>query len=450
MLGDREENLLGYILENPKLIDDLEIKPKYLENQTYKKILEEFIKCYKKYGYLSSDYFFNTDCIIEIAQLKDIKENVLYTPVTEQQDFKEIQIQILDNYKKMYIEDITNKLQKDEIKYSDYIQKIENTNKINISGVKNNAIIKISQIKDEKGIIEHIKSNIDLFDNYTKGFALGELSVWSGSNGSSKSTILNQMAIESINQGYKTAIYSGELIPERLLKWIMMQCAGKKNMKYNSKGDYYYLDDYTKASIKEWLNDKLFVYNNEIGNKAKDIIEQLKLCVQKNDIKVLIFDNLMSMDLKNYGDNKYETQSLLVQNLSALAKELNVHIHFVCHPRKSTSFLRKEDIAGTGDLTNIADNVYIMHRVNQDFKVRTREMFKWREDNEIYKYTNVIEICKNREFGWQDLMIGMYFEPESKRLLNNQNEEKKYGWQKNYEQEKLNLKGEYNYGKDYY
>ena len=130
-----------------------------------------------------------------------------------------------------------------------------------------------------------------------------------------------------------------------------------------------------------------------------------------------------------------------------LAKELNIHIHFVCHPRKATSFLRKEDIAGTGDLTNIADNVYIMHRVNQDFKVRTKEMFKWRDDNEIYQYTNVIEICKNREFGWQDMMIGMYFEVESKRLLNTPNEEKKYGWEKEVVQEKLKLERENKYGR---
>ena len=445
MLGDREENLLGYILNNPKLIDNLEIKPKYLVNETYKKILEEFIKCYKQYGYLSGDYFCKEDCIIEIAELKDIRDNVLYSSVTEQQDFKEVQIQILDDYKKRYIDDITNKLQNNQITYGDYIKKIENTNKINISGVKDNAIININQIKDEKEITEHIKSNIALFDNATKGFALGELSVWSGSNASAKSTFLNQMAIESINQGYKTAIYSGELVPERLLKWIIMQCAGKKNMIYDTRNDYFFVENYYKTSIKEWLNGKLFIYNNELGNKAKDIIEQLKLCVKKNDIKVLILDNLMSMDLKNYGDNKYETQSLLVQHLSALAKELNVHIHFVCHPRKATSFLRKEDIAGTGDLTNIADNVYIMHRVNQDFKVRTKEMFKWREDNEIYQFTNVLEICKNREFGWQDMMVGMYFELESKRLLNTPTEIKKYGWEKEVVQEKLKLERE-NYG----
>lgn len=426
MLGDREENLLGYILNNPKLIDDLEIKPKYLINDKYKEILEVFIQCYKLKGCITSEYLLEKGCIEDVALLK---EDVLYVPATEKERFKDLEIQILDDYKKRFIEDLNKKLKNNEIKYEEYIKKIESTNRVNITGTKDNAIIKVEQINDEEEEVEHIKSNITMFDKCTKGFALGELSVWSGSNASAKSTFLNQMAIESINQGYKVAIYSGELIPSRLLKWIVMQCAGKRNMTYNNAKDYYYVDDKNKKLIKEWLKDNLFIYNNELGNKAKDIIEQLRLCIKKNNIKVLILDNLMSMDLKNLGDNKYETQSLLVQKLSALAKELNIHIHFVCHPRKATSFLRKEDIAGTGDLTNIADNVYIMHRVNNDFKIRTKEMFKWRDDNDIYKFTNVLEICKNRENGWQDVFIGMYFEIESKRLLNTENEIKYYNWE---------------------
>lgn len=425
-MNDREENLLGFIIENPKLLDVLEIKPKYLVNETYKKILEDFIKCYSKLGCLDGQYLSKTDCYEEICFLK---ECVLYCSSTALTQFKVIQKEILDDYKKRFIEELNAKYEKEEIDYDEYIQKIENTKKVNITGTKGNAIINICEIQEETDDIEHVKSNIIELDNKTKGFALGELSVWSGSNASAKSTFLNQMAIESINQGYKVAIYSGELIPSRLLKWITMQCVGKSNMSYDSKNNYYYVDKYTKEIVKEWLNGKLFIYNNELGNKANNIITQLKQCIKKNKINVLILDNLMSMDLKNFGDNKYETQSLLVQQLSALAKELNIHIHFVCHPRKATSFLRKEDIAGTGDLTNIADNVYIMHRVNEDFRVRTKEMFKWKEDSDIYKFTNVLEICKNREYGWQDYFIGMYFEFESKRLLNEPNEEKKYGWQ---------------------
>ena len=426
---EREENLLGYIINNPKLIEELEIKPKYLNDQDFRKLLDQLIKIYQEHGCLDYYYLEKENCDVSVALIKDIRFHALYVPALEKQNFKVIQEQILDDFKKRFIEDVYSKYKKGEIKYNDYIKKVEQTNKVNISGTKENAIIKIDQINEETEIVEHIKSNITELDRKTKGFALGELSVWSGSNASAKSTFLNQMAIESIDQGYKVAIYSGELIPSRLLKWILMQCSGKANMFYDKNRDCYFVDNSYKDIIKKWLNNKLFIYNNDLGNRAKDIIEQLKLCVKKNDIKVLILDNLMSMDLKNLGDNKYETQSLLVQKLSALAKELNIHIHFVCHPRKATSFLRKEDIAGTGDLTNIADNVYIMHRVNEDFKIRTREMFRWKEDNPIYQFTNILEICKNREFGWQDTMIGMYFELESKRLLNTPNEQKHYGWE---------------------
>ena len=46
-----------------------------------------------------------------------------------------------------------------------------------------------------------------------------------------------------------------------------------------------------------------------------------------------------------------------------------------------------------------------------------------------YNFSNVIEIMKNRDLGHQDEMIGLYFEVESKRLLNNQYENKVFGWE---------------------
>ena len=60
-------------------------------------------------------------------------------------------------------------------------------------------------------------------------------------------------------------------------------------------------------------------------------------------------------------------------------------------------------------------------------------MFKWNDSNDIYKYSNVIEICKNRDFGVEDRFIGMYFEPESKRLLNSLDEFKYYKWKTSWE-----------------
>ena len=53
-------------------------------------------------------------------------------------------------------------------------------------------------------------------------------------------------------------------------------------------------------------------------------------------------------------------------------------------------------------------------------------MFHWKDDNEIYNYSNVIEVCKNRDYGIQDHFAGMYYEMNSRRLLDYENEERNY------------------------
>lgn len=272
--------------------------------------------------------------------------------------------------------------------------------------------------------IIYIKSGIKMLDDEIKGFALGELSVWSGGNGSGKSTLLNQIAIESILQGYNTLIFSGELQDKRLIKWLNIQLCGKDNLIYKKT-----TSEYIPKDIKETINitnNKLFIYDNQVGNNTDFIIEAIKTAVKEKHVKMVILDNLMSMNLSNYQGDKYDEQTRFVTELSNLVKKLDIHIHFVCHPRKATTFLRKYDISGTADLTNLADNVFIVHRNNNDFKKQTKEMFGWKKEDDVYQFDSIIEICKNREYGVQDVFIGQYFEDDTKRFLNDKNEQKKY------------------------
>ena len=57
-------------------------------------------------------------------------------------------------------------------------------------------------------------------------------------------------------------------------------------------------------------------------------------------------------------------------------------------------------------------------------------MFGWKSDNEAYSGSNVIEICKDRENGNQDVFIPLWYEPESKRLKNYDTENIVYSWEK--------------------
>lgn len=148
----------------------------------------------------------------------------------------------------------------------------------------------------------------------------------------------------------------------------------------------------------------------------------------KKGVNNIILDNLMAIDIFNLDGDKYGKQTSFVTKLTDLAKDKQVHIHLVAHPRKTTTFLRKGDIAGTGDISNLVDNVFIVHRVNNDFRAHARDFFTDEVASQYYRFSNVVEVCKNRDLGVMDYLVGLYFEAESKRFLNFEYENINYGW----------------------
>lgn len=425
---ENERQLLALIINKNEVVDLLQVKPKYFMDKELGKMLEYCIELYLEQKTINPVEILKKHKDFNNSLFCDLLLNTFYHEGAWKEQLQINEENILKFYKLDIIKSLYKELTENKISYEDYMKKMTQINKYQINKPEVN-MLNVSDIdmsKEEEH--EYIKSQITTLDNAIKGFIVGEVSVWSGGNASAKSTFLNQIAIESINQNYKVAIYSGELIAKRLLRWIILQCAGKYNMSYNEAKNYWYVNSNAKEKILKWLDGNLFIYNNEASNKANEILLSIEECVKKNNIKVVILDNLMAMNLNNYGDNKYDVQSEFIKDLSALAKRLNIHIHFVCHPRKATNFLRKIDISGSADLTNVADNVFILHRVNNDFILKTYEMFKWKNDNDIYNFTNVIEVCKNRELGVEDYFIGMQFEKESKRLLNYKDEKKFYKW----------------------
>lgn len=288
-----------------------------------------------------------------------------------------------------------------------------------------------------------LKTGLKKIDDTIGGLDLGQVSIVSGSNGSAKSTILNQIALNIIMQGYSVGIFSGELTDWRLMNWLYLQCAGKDNVKQakNKSGEllnFYVTTDYVKDQIDDWLNDKLFIYDNDAGVSIDQIGKSIQILIMNNPkVKFVILDNLMSMNIQKFGNDKYEAQKEVVLSLCQLAKKFEVHIVFVCHPTKIRDFIRKEDISGSSDLANAVDNIFIFHRNTSDFKKRTKDFFGWSDDNPAYQYDNIIEIAKNRELGSIEKLCGFYFEPSCKRVLNEKNENIVYGWQNRTQQTEL-------------
>lgn len=418
MRVDFEKTALILMIHNKKSFETTCLRYDYFQNESYSKMFKYLDEYYKKHQKI--DYF-------EILKDHNDFDSELYVELEKEKlpidDWKNTLITLEDEIVKNYKFVIARRLIKSNVSFDELKDSIDKLAKIDASNLKYYKNSKEIDMQANENIT-YIKSGVFQIDKYIKGFALGELSVWSGGNGSGKSTILNQLAIEAVKKDYNTLIFSGELKDSRLMKWISLQVCGKSNLMYNEKYDYYYPKD--KDAVLKSVGDKLFIYDNELGNDVSKIVFAIYDAVKNQNVKMVILDNLMSMNLSSYGQDKYDVQTKLITDLSDMAKRLNIHIHFVCHPRKSTSFLRKYDISGTADLTNIADNVFIVHRVNNDFKKQTQEMFKWKSDHELYNFDNIIEICKNREQGIQDMFVGQYFEKETKRFLNYKDEYKYY------------------------
>ena len=282
------------------------------------------------------------------------------------------------------------------------------------------------QALDRSNLIT-IPSGFADLDKHLVGFNCGEVTLWSGNNASGKSTVLGQLALDSVQAGFPAAIYSGELKANRVKLWIQQQAAGRQYVAKSVFGDSYYVPKQYIEWIDNWLYDRLWVYNNDYGNKALTLLEDMKEIVDKG-AKTIILDNLMALDIVALEGDKYSKQSGLILKITDFAKKHDVHIHLVAHPRKSSTFLRKSDISGTADLTNAVDNVLIIHRVNNDFRSHSSEFFGHAVAGELFKFDNVLEVCKNRDLGLVDFLLGVYFEPESRRFLNYPYENKVYDW----------------------
>lgn len=279
-----------------------------------------------------------------------------------------------------------------------------------------------------------IKTGIDDIDKRMQGLKKGALSVMSGLRASGKTSLLTELILNAVDTGNNVGCFSGELVERQFMRWMNQMAAGKANVIQSSFNEYsYYTSDKTNKEIATWLGQKFWLYNNKYGNNFITVIDEFKKIIDKHKLDLLVLDNLMAFNISGLSENKWDAQTEFVLSLSKLAKETNTHILFVAHPRKTMGFLRLEEISGTGDLSNAVDDAFIVHRVNNDFKKRSGEMFGWKSDNEIYDSTNVVEIAKNRDGGVQDVFVPLYYEPQTRRLRNSPTENRIYGWQKTQE-----------------
>lgn len=291
-----------------------------------------------------------------------------------------------------------------------------------------NFIVDIWDIDDEdEQNVEKIATTFSELNIRLKGgYQFGALNVLAGWQGSGKSTLVNQMIIaESIYQGYKIFLYSGEMTANNILRWLMLTIANEDELITTSGeyGDCIKTSKECKFNIKEWLNDKLYLCSNSKNITLDTLIINMTNLVKKQDVRVFIIDNLLKFITSTNSKDEFMAQTEIVDRLKNFAIENNVLVHLVAHCKKTGDRSKPptiEDISGTANISNLADYVTCIHRIPENAK-EERDM----------DYDTGLYLYKNRHGSEMQKPLKMFFSEERKRFYTKINElNKDYSYNK--------------------
>lgn len=290
---------------------------------------------------------------------------------------------------------------------------------------------------------DYLKIHNKQLSRQIMGLPKGGLVLLSGLRGQGKTTLLGQMKLDLIDHGYRGLEFSLEMSNRKTVQWTILQACGKDNLKStvtsNGKTFYQPKNEFIENKIIEWIDKKLELDNNETF-RAKKIEQQIVDRLESStDIDFCIIDNMMRMDIADYGDEKIKAQIKFAKTITDICQKKNICLILVIHPTKCFGLPRIDNLAGAGELLNLASVIFILHKVNTDFKVKQKQVFNFQDNHELLKYNALLEIAKDRDFGQDDSLIGLYFEEESKRFIEYQGQNLHYGWETPPKQGKLEV-----------
>lgn len=258
--------------------------------------------------------------------------------------------------------------------------------------------------------LEKVRTGIPQLDRLINGLYLGQLVLLTGERGLGKSTFGSQLCIRAADQGYVVFAYSGELNDWMFQDWTDRQCAGRDNVnvKINDSGyQEYTVEDSARRKIHEWYAGRFYLYDNRVldGPEEESLIKVVETAITQYGCRVIFIDNLMTALEDDMSADLYRQQSAFCRTLVEMARRLNVLIILVVHPRKSNfnKDFRNDDIAGSGNITNLADLVLRYAKPPEDNPGADR----------------IVQVTKNRLTGsihFGDNGIPLYFDDKSKRI----------------------------------
>jgi twinkle protein len=241
-------------------------------------------------------------------------------------------------------------------------------------------------------------------------FRLGEVTLYAGGNGGGKSLITGQIALHLIKQKRKCVIASFEMKPTSTIHRMLRQFAGEFIDDPLTNDREKYIKGLTQR-FNQFAGEHLYIYDQQGSTTPNQTIAMARYCAVELGIEHIFIDSLMKVC--NAEDN-FNEQKYFVDELTALARDHNVHVHLIHHIRKLQSEEvqpGKYDIKGTGAITDQVDNVFLMWR-NKQKENRKRNGEKYEED-----LPDAYLMCEKQRNGEAQEMYGLYYHQSSQQFI---------------------------------
>ena len=226
----------------------------------------------------------------------------------------------------------------------------------------------------------------------------GEVSLWAGINGHGKSLLLGQVILW-LPHDQKSLIASLEMPPASTIDRMCRQ-----TMPSGTPTDKY-IEEFCQTT------DHIWIYDQTDTVPAKRMLAMINYAARKMDMNHIMIDSLVKCGI---APDDYNKQKYFVDRLCWIAKTNKVHIHLVHHMRKGDKEGKtpdKFDIKGAGEITDLVDNVFIVHRnKDKERKLETKQTV------DEFEPDAVIAVAKQRHGGWEGT-IPLYFHKASQQFM---------------------------------
>jgi twinkle protein len=204
--------------------------------------------------------------------------------------------------------------------------------------------------------------------------------------------------LDLLKRSVPVCMASLELPPRQYLRWAAMQWTERQNP-----------DDEQVYNAFCEFGPFMYIINTHEEITPERLMDCFDYAARRYGVKHFVVDSLTRVSFPLKDENNEHKK--FVSDFLSFVKMHNAHGHLVAHPRKGFNDddrPGKDDIKGTGDITNLAHNVIMMWRPSDELKQKALSQGKAMSDAKMI-------VKKNREWGTEGT-IDMTFYPDIKKF----------------------------------